>query len=149
MSQVTIKKLTRATRQNLLQINALLLQLSSRRYQMTLKKLALATKNKNNHIVILCDRNDIIGTITLVTINQITGNKGYIEDLVVDEKYRGKKLGKKLVMNIIDQAKKMNLDSLELKSESYRIVANMLYKKLGFASKEANVYTMNFKNGKK
>ena len=146
MDNLTIKRLNRFSVKALEDLNLLLLQLSSRGYQMKDRQLKSAMKNKNNYLVALYDGKSIVGTATLVVVNQITGPKGYLEDVVVDEKYRDKKLGKKLVLYMIDLAKKLSLDSLELKSEPHRIVANILYKKLGFEIKEANVYKMKLKS---
>ncbi len=90
----------------------------------------------------LYDKNTIVGTATLVELFQITGHKGYLEDVVLDEKYRGRGLGKKLVMHVIKLAKKLNIYSVKLKSEPRRVAANALYKKLGFTQEETNAYTM-------
>lgn len=137
-----IKRIKNYNKNTLKDLNALLLQLSSRGYQATPKQLKLTLKNKNAYLICLYDGKKIMGTVTLIIIHQITGYKGYIEDVVVDEKYRGRGFGKKLILHIILIAKKINIDSLELKSENYRIIANKLYKKLGFIVKKANVYFM-------
>lgn len=139
---ITLKRINKFGKDALKDMNHLLLQLSSRGYQMTPRHFKEVIKNKYVHLMGLYDGSSIIGTATLVLINQITGCKGYIEDVVVDEKYRGRGLGKKLLLNIISLAQKLKLDSLELKSEPHHIVANIIYKKLGFETKEANVYTM-------
>ena len=137
-----IRRITRFDRRGRADINKLLLQLSSRGYQVGPLQLKETLKNKQAYVFGLYDQKNIVGTVTLIALRQITGYKGYVEDVVVDEKYRGRGLGEKLMLHIMLFAKKLHLDSLELKSETYRIAANALYKKLGFATKEANVYTM-------
>ena len=141
-----IRRIKNYSKNTLKDLNILLLQLSSREYQITLKQLKSTLKNKNTYLFELYDGKKIVGTVTLIVIHQITGYKGYVEDVVVDEKYRGRGFGKKLILHIISLAKKMDIESLELKSEPYRIVANILYKKMGFKIKEANVYKMRIKN---
>lgn len=138
--KISVKKLANATKDALKDINMLLLQLSSRKYQMDMQQLKSVLEDKNNMVMVLRDHDLIVGMITLVILHQTTGNKGYIEDLVVDEKYRGKGFGEKLVRHAIATARKMKLDSVELKSERYRMAANKLYHKLGFEMKDANVY---------
>jgi len=139
---VQIRRIKNYNKNTLKDLNALLLQLSSRGYQATPKQLKSTLKNKNAYLICLYDGKKIMGTVTLIVIHQITGYKGYIEDVVVDEEYRRRGFGKKLILHIISLAKKMSIESLELKSENYRVVANILYKKLGFIIKEANVYSM-------
>lgn len=125
------------------ELNALVLQLSSRGYQMPLEYFQKVIGSTNIHVFGLYDGPAIVGTITLVHVPQIVGNKGYVEDLVVDESYRGKGWGKKLVEHAIAYAKGLGIERLELKSETNRVHANLLYQKLGFVSKEAAVYQMN------
>src|SRR5687768_61028 len=123
---MTIKRLHEANAEILKDMNALLLQLSSRGYQMILPQLESVVKDKNNIVLVLLDDSKIVGMATLVALHQTTGNKGYLEDVVVDEKYRGRGLGEKLVAEALVAARAEKLDSLELKSETYRIAANKL-----------------------
>ena len=140
---LVIKRATRFSQAALKDLNKLLLQLSSVGYQMKPKNLKMTVKDKNNYLIAIYDGKTIIGTATLITMCDIRGYKGYVSCLVVDEKYRTHKLGKKLMLYIINLAKKLKMGSLELKSEKYRIVANILYKKLGFVLQDANLYKMN------
>jgi ribosomal protein S18 acetylase RimI-like enzyme len=137
---MTIERLNQVNEKVLKDMNMLVLQLSSRGYQMDIAQLNSVIKDKNNIVTVVLDDGHIVGMITLVIIHQVTGNKGYLEDLVIDEKYRGKGLGEKLVTEAISIARKSNIESVELKSETHRIAANKLYQKLGFELKEANVY---------
>lgn len=139
----SIRRIEHVSQEALRDFNKLLLQLSSRGYQMPPKHFQRVIGNKDTHVLGLYDGFAIVGTITLVYIPQITGNKGYFEDLVVDERYRGKGWGKKLVEYAIRHAKELGIERLELKSETNRVHANLLYQKLGFISKEATVYQMN------
>lgn len=139
-----IKQLTEVNDEALKDMNALVLQLSSRGYQMTKEHFELVVGNKNNYMLALYDGSKIVGTACLMMIPQITGRKSYMEDVVVDENYRGQQWGKKLVLELIEVAKKLHIDSIELKSEPHRVAANALYKSLGFVPQEANVYKMKF-----
>ena len=139
---MNIKRITKFSKNTLRDLNLLLLQLSSRGYQMDSNKFKKVLENKNTYLIGIYDSNTIIGTATLVSVNQITGNKGYVEDVVVDEKYRGHGLGKKIMFEIITVAKKLKIFRLELKSELYRTAGNNLYQNLGFKKIEANVYQL-------
>jgi len=137
---MTIKRIEHFSPEDLKDINKLLLQLSSRGYQMKEDDFKTALKDKNIFLLGLFEDKRIIGTATLVALHQVTGYKGYVEDVVVDEKYRGQGLGKRLMKEIIAEAQKLKLFRLELKSETDRVAANKLYQALGFNKKEANVY---------
>ena len=69
-----------------------------------------------------------------------TGKKAWIEDVVVDESYRGKGIGQMLMNFAVDYVKQMKVSVLMLTSNPSRIAANKLYVKLGFEKKETNVY---------
>ena len=140
--KLVIKRISRFSKKTLKDLNTLALQISSRKYQMTASHLKSLLKNKNVYLMGLYDGNKIVGTITLFQAFQITGHKGYLEDLVLDEKYRGRGLGKKLVLHMIKLAKSLKIYNLKLKSEPHRVAANALYKKLGFETEKANVYNV-------
>ena len=142
LNKLVIKRINRFSEKTLKDLNVLALQISSRKYQMTASHLKSLLKNKNVYLIGIYDGNTIVGTATLVQVFQITGPKGYLEDLVVDEKYRGRGLGTELVMRMIRLAKKLKIYKLKLKSETHRIAGNKIYKKLGFTSEETNVYNM-------
>lgn len=86
-----------------------------------------------------------------------TGKKYWIEDVVVDSKYRGKSLGRALIDEAIryvsDEENKENNRQdghkrnavIMLTSKPARVAANELYKSAGFEPKQTNVYRMNIK----
>ncbi len=86
------------------------------------------------------DNNDIVAMATLVFYDIPTGQKAWIEDVVVDKKYRGKGIGKKIVQDIIAFAKKQGFQKLDLTSSYEREKANLLYQKLGFQKRQSNLY---------
>jgi GNAT superfamily N-acetyltransferase len=57
---------------------------------------------------------------------------GLLEDVYVDEKYRGQGIGSKLIQNIIETAKERNCYKLIATSRSTREQVHKLYKKFGF-----------------
>ncbi len=106
---------------------------------------ALLTALRADDTMILGLRDDerLIGTGTLVTFRLArSGMCGRIEDVVVDEAYRGQGLGKRLMEELIEHAREKGVRTLDLTSRPERVAANELYKALGFTHKETNVYVL-------
>ena len=86
----------------------------------------------------------IIGMVTLCIYQCPTGRKAWIEDVVVDQNYRGKGYGKVMIDKVIALCRNKGNMTLMLTSRPSRIVANQLYQSLGFEKRETNVYKMKF-----
>lgn len=86
---------------------------------------------------------EIAGMLTVGIYHSPTGGKAWIEDVVVDEKYRGQGLSKQLVTHAVRFVKEQGIPLIMLTSNPTRIAANKLYQKLGFEQKQTNVYRMN------
>ncbi len=63
-----------------------------------------------------------------------------VEDMIVDDNYRGKGYGKKMLLELIAWARKEKMDMIELTSNPARVAANELYKKVGFKLHPTNHY---------
>lgn len=101
--------------------------------------------SENSHLFVALDEHDnYAGMITVGTYHAPTGKKAWIEDVVVDEAYRGQGVGRLLTDHAIAFAKRRQVDLLSLTSNPARIAANRLYPKAGFSLKETNVYVMRF-----
>ena len=98
----------------------------------------------SSHLFFLLDDNNIAGMATVGIYKSPTGTKAWIEDVVMDEAYRGKGLGRMITQYAIDFAASQRADSLMLTSNPSRIAANNLYRTIGFEQKETNVYCMKF-----
>ena len=57
---------------------------------------------------------------------------GLLEDLYVEEEYRGQKIGSELAQAVIDEAKKLDCYKLLAQSRHAREKVHEFYKKLGF-----------------
>lgn len=86
------------------------------------------------------ENNEIIGTLSLVLYKIPTGEKVWIEDVVVDKSFRGRGIGKDLILFAIKYAKEKNIKSINLTSRPEREIANNLYQNLGFIKRKTNVY---------
>ena len=134
------------TEEILIAFKLLIHQLSPNKKSPSKKDLEEIVNSENSILFIAKDENEeITGTLTLL-INRIpTGQKVWIEDVVVDNKFRGKGIGQKLTQHAIDYAIKKGIKEINLTSNPARIVGNKLYQKLGFIKRETNVYRLNIK----
>ncbi len=86
------------------------------------------------------DASEIAGMLTLVSYPNVSGEKLWIEDVVVDGSFRGKGIGEMLIMAAIEYARGLGAREIKLTSRPFRTAANKLYQKLGFVMYETNVY---------
>ena len=98
----------------------------------------------NSHLFFLMKDEQTAGMLTVGIYHSPTGGNAWIEDVVVDEAFRGQGLSKLLVAHAIEFTKSQGIPSLMLTSNPKRIAANKLYQAMGFGRKETNVYRMKF-----
>ena len=115
-------------------------QLSSTSKLPTKEYLETIINSNNTKIFVAEENNAILGTLTLVFNKIPTGEKAWIEDVVVDEAARGKGVGKALTAYAVDYAMSKGVNKIDLTSSPDRIAANKLYQKLGFKKRSTNVY---------
>ncbi len=82
----------------------------------------------------------VVGALTLVAFRIPTGLRTRIEDVVVDETRRGRRLGERLSAAAIEKARRLGARSTDLSSRPARKAANRLYDRMGFERRESNVY---------
>ena len=85
-------------------------------------------------------RGRIVGALTLVAFRIPTGVRTRIEDVVVDETVRGRRVGEMLSEAALDRARQLGARSTDLTSRPSREAANRLYVRMGFQQRESNVY---------
>ena len=83
--------------------------------------------------IVAMEEGNVLGYASIHYIKKITRKSGIIEDVVVKENQRGKGIGKLLVKNLIEKAKKNNCDKIILSSSEKNL---KFYKKLGFQKNE-------------
>jgi GNAT superfamily N-acetyltransferase len=87
------------------------------------------------HIIRLaCTGTEVIGLCALSLRNNLyaQGLLANIDELVIDEKYRGKGIGKLMMDDVTLIASKNNCAFLELESAFHRVDAHRFYEKEGF-----------------
>jgi ribosomal protein S18 acetylase RimI-like enzyme len=82
----------------------------------------------------------IVGALTLVAFRVPTGVRTRIEDVVVDETLRGRRVGERLSETALEAARGLGARSTDLTSRPSREAANRLYARMGFERRESNVY---------
>ena len=142
---ITITQLTRPTATTLKEINNLLKQLSLSGRQTTLPLLKKMVQDKNSRLFVVRDGKKIIGMATLIFGRKITNLKTEIEDMVIDEVYRGKGLGTRLMRTLMAASRKGGAKTINLTSRPIRVAANKLYRKLGFKIRATNPYYLSLK----
>lgn len=121
----------------------LLNQLTNRPVKLTEAILRQIISQENTHLFFLLADKKIAGMLTVGIYYSPTGGKAWIEDVIVDETYRGQGLGKQLVEHAIQYVKTQSIPLLMLTSRATRTAANKLYRQAGFEQKQTNVYRMN------
>ncbi len=121
-------------------INRLLPQLSAKS-TISYQQLQQVIDSESSLLFVAEDENNkIVAMATFICYDIPTGQKAWIEDVVVDNECRGKGIGKKVVEEIITFAKKQGIQKLDLTSSHEREKANLLYQKLGFQKRQSNLY---------
>ncbi len=85
-------------------------------------------------------RGRIVGALTLVAFRIPTGVRTRIEDVVVDETMRGRRVGEQLSEAALETARRLGARNTDLTSRPSRQAANRLYARMGFERRESNVY---------
>lgn len=83
---------------------------------------------------------EMIGALALVLYRVPTGAHARIEDVVVDERARGRGIGEALTHAALERAFAEGAANVELTSNPARLAANRLYQRLGFIRRQTNVY---------
>jgi phosphinothricin acetyltransferase len=96
---------------------------------------------KNQITLAYCKDNDeIVGIALMCNYNVISGRKGWIEDVVVNSKYRGKGIGRKLMHKLLAVGNERDLSEILLFTEDHRTPAINLYSDLSFKVKDSRIY---------
>ena len=93
-----------------------------------------------SHLLVAEAGGEVLGSLTLVVFRIPTGLRAWIEDVVVDDEARGRGVGEALNRFALDLAASLGCRTVDLTSRPSREAANRLYRRLGFAPRETNVY---------
>ena len=135
-----IYRATNATEKLVQGVANLLPQLSSNATAPTFEEMEKLLADENYHLLIAEIDGEIAGMLSLVIVNIPTGRKTWIEDVVVDSKFRGQNIG----FELVEQAKKLSQElgakKLYLTSNPSRQAAHRLYTKCGFEKYDTTLF---------
>jgi len=150
-TRVVITRVTELTEELYLACQRLVPQLTDNKPPPTREQLNLMFASTASNLFIARHANfgdEIIGLATLVLYRVPTGVRGYIEDVVVDERARGMRIGEALSQACLDYAEQAGAPQVMLTSNPDRQAANRLYQRMGFELRKTNVYRYSFKGRK-
>jgi GNAT superfamily N-acetyltransferase len=107
-------------------------------------------KIENNDIkyFVAIENNKIISSCYLAIIPNLTRNgksNGFIENVITDEKYRKKGIGKKVIEMAIEYGKQNNCYKIILQSSYKRKENHIFYEKCGFDGDSKRAFEIRFK----
>ncbi len=141
-NMVSISQLTKASEKSLAAINHLLPQLSEKETPLSLRDLKKILEQKDFFLFVAREGGKIIGMASMYITKLVSGIDANIDDVVVDEAYRGKGVGRSLMETLIERAGKEEAAYVDLTSKPWRVAANELYHTLGFEKRQTNVYRL-------
>ena len=140
MDQVVVEIAGEASAELVEAFAVLIPQLSSSSPPPTLEQLAEMIGSPASDVLVARVDGEILGALTLVVFRIPTGLRAWIEDVVVDDRARGKGVGEELNRFALDLARSKGARTVELTSRPSRLAANRLYQRIGFVPRETNVY---------
>lgn len=117
-------------------------QLTGRKEYPSLEELERVIRSENTHLFVATEGDEVMGTLTLVFYQIPSGLKAWIEDVIVNESFRGKGVATALLCHALHIARDKGARKVDLTSAPSRGAANRLYQKLGFEQRETNVYRL-------
>ena len=111
-------------------------------YTVTEDMVRTVVEAEGSHLYVIRERAKILGCATLCVYDSPTSRKAAIEDVVILEACRGRKLGKRLMEYVLDEARRFAPIEIHLTSRPSRVAANALYTRLGFIRRDTNAYKL-------
>lgn len=140
MSDARVYEATEVTPALLAAMRSLVPLLSSSAPPLTETALAAIVASPGSRLLVAERDGAIIGTLTLVLFAIPSGVRGLIEDVIVDERARGRGVGEALTRAALDLARTAGARTVDLTSRPTREAANRLYLRVGFVRRETNAY---------
>ncbi len=124
------------------QVNTLFLQLTDQKKPIPLSEILVPGTTTS---VVCCLRDHkLLGIASMATYLVISGNKGWVEDVVVDHAQRGQGIGRELINCLIAIGNVKGLTEILLFTGYTRKPAIALYERMGFTRKDSHLYIYKF-----
>ena len=121
-------------------LGELMPQLSQSAPPPTAEEIAEIIEHDAATLLLASEGEKILGSMTLIIFPIPTGLRAWIEDVVVDESFRGRGVGEALNRRAIEIALDAGAKTIDLTSRPSRSAANRLYQRLGFVARDTNIY---------
>jgi len=138
MGEITVSRLTEATPEAVAQLNHLIPQLKPSWEPITVSGLSELLASASLVFVARC-ADEVIGVTVLVPHRHMPGLRFYVEDVVVDERFRRRGIARELLTFAMTAVPQGAL-SVDLRSHPFREAAHSLYLDLGFAPSGTTVF---------
>jgi ribosomal protein S18 acetylase RimI-like enzyme len=137
---VQIEILSEVTGEVVDAFNHLLPQLSTTASPLDVAALSAIVAAPASTVLVARVDGQLAGTLTLATFPIPTGIRAWIEDVVVDEAARGKRVATLLIDEAIRLAREAGARTVDLTSRPSRVSAGELYERIGFEQRETRFY---------
>ena len=87
----------------------------------------------------------IVGMLSISVYRVPTGIRSIVEDVVVDDNFRGMGIARALMQEALQIARNAGASGVSLTSNPHRVAANRLYVSMGFQKRETNAYFFKLK----
>jgi len=124
-------------------LSRLLTQVSSSAAPLTPERVREVVRTPSTSVLVAKLDGEIVGMALLLTLTTMSGDTGYVEEVVVDQAARGQHIGTALMRGLLELAAQKGLRFVDLTSRASRDIANNLYRSLGFKLRETNCYRHN------
>jgi ribosomal protein S18 acetylase RimI-like enzyme len=125
---------------------ALLPELTTSRRGLTAAELTTIVESPATHLFIASEGAEIVGMLTLVLVQIPTGLRAHIEDVVVADGWRHRKIAVALTRAALDLARASGVRTIDLTSRPSREAAIRLYQWIGFERRDTGVFRLSLDN---
>jgi len=138
--ELTESTLTKTTESD---VNRLLPQLAPYAEHCTEERLREILRS-NTRIFTALDGDQIVGVVLVCSVQILVGQKNWIEDLVVDQAYRGRGIASRLLDMAENAAKEGGAQDVNLTSNRARVTARQMYQKRGYQVRDSDLFRKTF-----
>jgi ribosomal protein S18 acetylase RimI-like enzyme len=140
MSAVEVSILTGDGGQEADALGLLLRQVSSSATSLTPERVRQVLQAPSTSVLVARLDGEIVGMALLLTLTTLSGDTGYVEEVVVDEAARGQHVSTALMRELLRLAAQKGHRFVDLTSRPSRTAANGLYESVGFELRQTNCY---------
>jgi ribosomal protein S18 acetylase RimI-like enzyme len=140
LSRLEVSVLTGDGAQEAGALGRLLTQVSATAPPLTPVRLREVLATPSTSVLVARLDGQIVGMALLLTLTTLSGDSGYVEEVVVDEAARGRHISTALMRGLLDLSEQKGHRFVDLTSRPSRAAANGLYRSLGFELRETNCY---------